>query len=261
MGGRRRDSAQDPPGEGGEQGDAMMPFLFSVGQHRALEAIHSRMNPDEYLMAFLDDVYMATPPARVGSMHAVVQEELYVHAFIQVHNGKTKVWNQAGVRPVACNTLEQIARVTHPEAVVWTCSMIPTAEQGIQVLGNSVVHPDFGAQLESLTREHEVLLDRIPSIRDVQSAWLLLVHCASGRACYYLRALRPSVVEEFARPHDEGLWRSLRNILQLDLDLCPDVVHDAATLPLCLGGLGHNSAWRSRVAAHWASWADCLPMI
>ena len=29
-------------------------------------------------MAFHDDVYMATPPARVGPMYAVVQEELYV---------------------------------------------------------------------------------------------------------------------------------------------------------------------------------------
>ena len=49
-------------------------------------------------MAFLDDVNMATPPERVGPMYAVVQEELYVHAAIRVHHGKTKMWNQAGVR-------------------------------------------------------------------------------------------------------------------------------------------------------------------
>ena len=54
---------------GGEQGDAMMPLLFAVGQHGALEAIHRRMNPGEFLMAFHDDVYMATPPARVGPMY------------------------------------------------------------------------------------------------------------------------------------------------------------------------------------------------
>ena len=34
-----------------------------------------------------------------------------------------------------------------------------------------------------------------------------------------------------------------------------------ATLPLALGGMGLRSADRSRVAAHWASWADTLPMI
>ena len=42
-------------------------------------------------MAFHDDVYMSTPPARVGPMHAVVQEELFVHACIRVHHWKTKM--------------------------------------------------------------------------------------------------------------------------------------------------------------------------
>ena len=32
-----------PQGEGGEQGDKMMPLLYSLGQHRALEAIHREM--------------------------------------------------------------------------------------------------------------------------------------------------------------------------------------------------------------------------
>ena len=232
----------------------MMPLLFAVGQHRALEAIHSRMNPDECLMAFLDDINMVTPPARVGPMYAVVQEELHVHASIRVHHGKTKVWNQVGVRPVVYSALEQIARVAHPEAVVWTGSAIPTSDQGITVLGTPIGHPDFvAAQLEAVRREHEVLLDRIPSISDLQSAWLLLVHCASARACYFLRTIRLSMVEEFAKAHDAGLWRCLQNILQLDFHQCPDVVHDATTLPLCLGGFGLRSAWRSRVAAHWAS--------
>ena len=108
----------------------MMPLLFAVGQHGALEAIHRRTNPGEYLMAFLDDVYLATPPARVGPMYAVVQEKLYVHARVCL---------------VGCNSLDQIARITHPEAVVWTGSMIPTVEQGIKVLGTPIGHPDFVA--------------------------------------------------------------------------------------------------------------------
>ena len=36
---------------------------------------------------------------------------------------------------------------------------------------------------------------------------------------------------------------------------------DIATLPMFLGGLGVRSALRTSKAAHWASWADCLPMI
>ena len=34
-----------------------------------------------------------------------------------------------------------------------------------------------------------------------------------------------------------------------------------AHLPLRLGGLGLRSASRMRFAAHWASWADCLPVL
>ena len=33
-------------GEGGEQGDPLMPMLFALGQHRALEATHERMRPE-----------------------------------------------------------------------------------------------------------------------------------------------------------------------------------------------------------------------
>ena len=48
-----------------------------------------------------DDVYMSTPPARVGPMYAVVQEELYARC--HPGHGKTKVWNQVGVRPVVAS--------------------------------------------------------------------------------------------------------------------------------------------------------------
>ena len=55
-----------PQGEEGDQGDAMMQLLFAVVQRGALEAIHKRMNPREFL-AFHDDVCMATPWADVRS--------------------------------------------------------------------------------------------------------------------------------------------------------------------------------------------------
>ena len=51
-------------GEGGEQGDALMPALFSLGQHSALEAIQARLRPSERLMAFLDDIYGTSDPDR-----------------------------------------------------------------------------------------------------------------------------------------------------------------------------------------------------
>ena len=102
---------------------------------------------------------------------------------------KTEVWNRAGVRPEACNISERIARQDDPTAVVWKGSDIPTPEQGLKILGTPL-------------RKQQVLLDRIPLVSDVQSAWLLLLHCASARANFQLRAVRPSAVENFARTHD-----------------------------------------------------------
>ena len=48
-------------GEGGEQGDPLMPMLFSLGQHAALEAVAQRLHEGERLLAFFDDLYVITP--------------------------------------------------------------------------------------------------------------------------------------------------------------------------------------------------------
>ena len=90
---------------------------------------------------------------------------------------------------------------------------------------------------------------------------LLLLHCASARANYQLRVVRPGLVESFAESHDQGLWRCLCAILEVPEDTCHLVTRATATLPLSLGGLGLRSAERTKVAACWASWADVLPMI
>ena len=75
--------------------------------------------------------------------------------------------------------------------------------------------------------EHEVLLSRIPLVEDVQSAWVLLLHCAGGgeRANYMLRA----VVRCFAEGHNAGLWTCLCNILNVVVD---GDRQDVATMPL-----------------------------
>ena len=63
-----------PQGEGGEQGGALMPLLFCLGQHRALEAAQRQLRNGERLLALLDDIYLATPPAQVGPAYTAVQQ-------------------------------------------------------------------------------------------------------------------------------------------------------------------------------------------
>ena len=81
-------------GEGGEQGDPLMPLLYALGQHQALVAAKNRLAESEKVFAFHDDVYMVTSPARVGVAHTAMQEELFRHASIQIRGSKTKVWNR-----------------------------------------------------------------------------------------------------------------------------------------------------------------------
>ena len=87
---------QIPQGEGGEQGDPLMPMLFSLGQHPALEAAQSRLRDKAKFFAYLDDVVFVCRPDRVAEVKAVISEELRRHAHVDVHQGKTQVWLEQG---------------------------------------------------------------------------------------------------------------------------------------------------------------------
>ena len=43
---------------GGEQGDRLMPMLFSLGQHEALRVVQARLQEGELIFAYLDDVHI-----------------------------------------------------------------------------------------------------------------------------------------------------------------------------------------------------------
>ena len=75
-----------PQGEGGEQGDPLMPLLFSLGLHKSLTSVSDKLLASEKIFAFLSDIYLVCHPERV-----VVRQELQMHANIDVHSGKTKI--------------------------------------------------------------------------------------------------------------------------------------------------------------------------
>ena len=106
-------------GEGGEQGDPLMPLLFSLGQHRALVSIQAQLKEGERLFAFLDDIYVVCAPERVGEVYLVLEQQLREKPGINIHQGKTKLWNKAGVKPAMSDVLTQAAQAQKPEAIVW----------------------------------------------------------------------------------------------------------------------------------------------
>ena len=85
--------------EGGEQGDPLMPLLFSLAIHNALVDVKLEMRAGEELYAFLDDVYILSSPARTRFLYNLVGEKLLSTSGIQLHTGNTRCWDRMGQPP------------------------------------------------------------------------------------------------------------------------------------------------------------------
>ena len=154
---------------------------------------------------------------------------------------------RCGTRPPVCDVLERLARIEDPTATVWKGpGLLPEEDQEIKVLGSPLGHRAFVARhLERTSTKHQVLLDRIPLVQDVQSAWLLLLHCACARANYLLRVVRPSAAVNFAETHDRAVWQCLANILRTDLSECSGegCRHVAVYIGWAWSQEGHACQW------------------
>ena len=96
-----------------------MPMLFSLGMHPALMAAQERLKLAERNFAFLEDVCVVCHPERVETVVSILAAELWTHAQIQVHGGKTQVWNRAGEEPAGMHELTIRARRIDNDAVLW----------------------------------------------------------------------------------------------------------------------------------------------
>ena len=83
--------------------------------------------------------------------------------------------------------------------------------------------------------------------------------CANNRATYSLRGVPPAETEQFAAAHDSAAWLCFTQLLGISGHA--EEAHEWASLPFQMGGCGLRSATRTRVPAHWVSWADSLRMI
>ena len=180
-----------PQGGGSEQGDPLMPFLFSLGQHRALTSVAGELHRGEQLFAFHDDLYDTAQPDRVVDINHSWATRLWSQARITLHQSKTVTWNKAGICPLGCH-----------------------------VLGVPVGRPEFiMAMLEAKSRQHSVLFDKIISVGDPESAWCLLFDCAAARVNFWLRSVHPELSGEFAREHDASTSTWPQSMTQLKRQL------------------------------------------
>ena len=151
--------------------DPLMPLCFSLRQHAALAAANARLQDGERLFACLDDTFVICSTRRVLDVHRVLQEELWAHARIRTHHGKTQLWNRGGSEPAGVAELTLAARSVEPDAVVWKSDAeLPLSQNGLRVLGAPIGHPLYIVdKLVSKFVEHELLFQRIPAVEDPSS--------------------------------------------------------------------------------------------
>ena len=137
-----------------------------------------------------------------------------------------------------------------------------TSPQGVKIFGTPIGNDTLvKAQLIARRADHDVLLERILAVPDLQAAWLLLSYCASVRANFALRTVRPDLVGEFCASHDAAMWKCITKILGVEASVVPYLTRRTVSLPFFRGGLGIQSASRTHPAAFWASWADGLEIV
>ena len=160
--------------EGGEQGDPLMPALFSLALNTALQQFHEDLHDGERVAAYLDDIYITAQPSRIRTLFDTLARHLSTHTGIRLHAGKTQVWNAGGVEPPNVQELT----TTTP---VWLGNpTLPHTQQGFRVLGLPLGHPEYmQEELAKLSRKHKLFFDQLPALPDLQASWLLLLYCAA----------------------------------------------------------------------------------
>ena len=102
-----------------------------------------------------------------------------------------------------------------PEALVWKGNpQLHQGQQGIKILGVSVGRKEFlEHELDSRASSQAELLEKIPRVKDLQCAWLILLYCCVSRSNFFIRAVSPDHSLQFAQRHEEQIWRCLTTLI------------------------------------------------
>ena len=73
--------------KGGERTRRPLDAFFSLGQHSLFVVVLETLQPTEYLMHFLDDIYLFSQPERTGIAHRELGHQLWTRAGISLHWG------------------------------------------------------------------------------------------------------------------------------------------------------------------------------
>ena len=137
-------------------------------------------------------------------LRRVADRESHVHSSLQRNLFSSDSRPKTGLEPQRNQPSEM------QTACVWRGSGetdFPPSQHSIMVwdtpLGEPVV---VQTHLDRTAAKQRTFLERICVVADLQSSWLILLHCTSVRATCVLRMVEPQSVAACARAHDEGIW-------------------------------------------------------
>ena len=157
-------------GEGGEQGDALMPALFSLGLNLALRDARASLQEGETAFAFLDDVYLLVKRANARARFDRYSQAIFDFTRVRTNLGKIRCWG--------CGSATPPPGIAELGAEVWRGNLA-VDKQGLIMLGSPIGSVDFAASwCASIAKRQSRLLNQLSKVSDAQCRWLLLKYCA-----------------------------------------------------------------------------------
>lgn len=236
-----------------------MAALFCLALKSALQEIQEGLPDGAVVLAYLDDIYLVCDRDDSSLLFRRTQEILARLCHIDVNLGKLVAWSKAPLpSPLGLDAISLDA---------WKAGK-PQIDRGIKILGTPIGSPAFvESKAKEAVEEKAQLLNFLPKLPSLQSAWLLLYFCAVPRINHLLRTVPPELARSFAQDHDNSIQTVFRHSFAIPEEPAWDAsLHRISyemwarqsKLPLRLGGCGLRSSLRVSSAAYWASWADSL---
>jgi len=217
-----------------------MPQLFALGLSPALREAEQKLQEDESLFAFLDDLYLLASKPRVVEAFRTVADTVQRVSGIYTNLGKLQMYSRAGgTPPPGLAELELDAGDINElsEHTIWKGDAT-APNRGIVVLGSPIGSFEFCKEFaEKRMVEENRLLAHIQELGDLQVSWLLLYMCAVPRANHLLRIVPPSMSKNYAFQHSASIFCTLEKLLRVENAVDNGVGRGMASIPQVMGGV------------------------
>ncbi len=83
-------------GDGGKQGDGLVPMMYALGQHDGLDEARTLLPPSDALITYLDEIYLPTQEQHATASVDTVTTCIKTNCGVDVNLSKCVAWSHAG---------------------------------------------------------------------------------------------------------------------------------------------------------------------